>query len=81
MPVAQDLERARALYREGAWLAAYDALSAADAAAPLDREDLGLLAVACYMLGRDDEYPDHAPRIVSWAGKPRATASPRLSII
>jgi DNA-binding CsgD family transcriptional regulator len=56
MPVAQDLERARALYREGAWLAAYDALSAADAAAPLDREDLGLLAVACYMLGRDDEY-------------------------
>src|SRR5919109_1116428 len=29
---------------------------AARAAAPLDREDLGLLAVACYMLGRDDEY-------------------------
>ena len=56
MPAAQDLARARAFYREGAWQAAFDALSAADSAEPLDADDLELLAVSCYMLGRDDEY-------------------------
>jgi DNA-binding NarL/FixJ family response regulator len=46
-----DVERARALCREGAWQAAYDALADAEGA-----EALGLLSTCCYMLGRDQEY-------------------------
>jgi DNA-binding CsgD family transcriptional regulator/tetratricopeptide (TPR) repeat protein len=46
-----DVERARALCREGAWQAAYDALAGAT-----DLEPLTLLSTCCYMLGRDDEY-------------------------
>jgi DNA-binding CsgD family transcriptional regulator len=51
-----ELERGRAAYARRTWSDAYEALSAADRAAPLGAEDLDLLATAAYMLGRDDEY-------------------------
>jgi DNA-binding CsgD family transcriptional regulator len=51
MPATADLDRARALCREGAWQAAYDALCGAT-----DVEELSLLSTCCYMLGRDEEY-------------------------
>jgi DNA-binding CsgD family transcriptional regulator len=41
---------------KGAWIDAHAALSAADEAAPLAPDDLELLALAAYMLGRDDDY-------------------------
>jgi DNA-binding CsgD family transcriptional regulator len=53
-----DVERARALSREGAWQAAYDELSGAD-----DLEALDVLATCCYMLGLDDEYAATLERI------------------
>jgi hypothetical protein len=45
-----------AAYAKGAWREAFKSLSSADRATPLDAEDLGLLARAAYMLGRDDDY-------------------------
>ena len=53
---AAELERGRESYAEGAWLDAYEALSAADGEASLAPEDLELLARAAYMLGRDEDY-------------------------
>jgi DNA-binding NarL/FixJ family response regulator len=53
---AAELERGRESYAEGAWLDAFEALSAADREAPLAPEDLELLARAAYMLGRDEDY-------------------------
>jgi ATP/maltotriose-dependent transcriptional regulator MalT len=52
------LERGRAAQAARAWAAAFDALSRADAEAPLDPHDLELLAVAAFMLGRVDEFLD-----------------------
>ena len=50
------LDRARNCYEQYAWAEAYQALSRADQATPLGAEDLELLAMAAYMVGRDDEY-------------------------
>jgi len=50
------LARGRAAYAKGGWREAYDSLRSADAATPLEPDDLELLARAAYMLGRDDEY-------------------------
>jgi DNA-binding CsgD family transcriptional regulator len=54
--VGDVLERGRASYSQRAWLDAYESLSRADEADPLEPEDLELLARSAYMLGRDDEY-------------------------
>jgi DNA-binding CsgD family transcriptional regulator len=62
MPAVDALERARALCAQGAWSGAYEALSSADSAAPLEVEDLELLATSAYMLGRDEEYSQHLGR-------------------
>jgi DNA-binding CsgD family transcriptional regulator/tetratricopeptide (TPR) repeat protein len=51
-----DLERGRESYARRAWLDAYTALSHADEAVPLGRDDLELLAVAASMVGRMEEY-------------------------
>ena len=51
MPTVGAVEQARELCAQGAWRAAYDALSGAG-----DAEGLSLRATACYMLGRDEEY-------------------------
>jgi len=50
------LEQGRAACAKGAWVDAYESLTRADAADPLEPDDLELLARAAYMLGRDDDY-------------------------
>jgi ATP/maltotriose-dependent transcriptional regulator MalT len=51
-----ELERARECYAQRKWGDAYDSLSRADQATPLGGNDLELLAMAAYLIGRDDEY-------------------------
>jgi ATP/maltotriose-dependent transcriptional regulator MalT len=53
---ASALERGRDAYADCAWVDAHGLLSRADASEPLAPFDLGLLATAAYMLGRDDEW-------------------------
>src|SRR5918997_1138443 len=50
------LERGRRGYAMRSWVDAYEALSAADSAAPLGTEDLERLATSAYMLGNDEAY-------------------------
>src|SRR6185369_11184660 len=56
MDPVEQLERGRRQHRACAWADCYDALTAADRAAPLGAEDLELLATSAYMLGRDEAY-------------------------
>ena len=56
MADAIELERGRDLCARRAWGDAFAALVAADRAAPLGAADLELLALAAYMLNRDDDY-------------------------
>lgn len=51
-----ELQLGRDLCARRAWRDAHAALTAADRAAPLDVADLELLALAAYMLNRDDDY-------------------------
>ena len=51
-----ELERGREHYGRRAWADAYRSLSAADQASRLEGEDLELLAMAAYLIGRDDDY-------------------------
>jgi DNA-binding CsgD family transcriptional regulator len=51
-----ELERGRQHYGRRAWADAYESLALADQAAPLGGEDLELLAMAAYLIGRDDDY-------------------------
>jgi hypothetical protein len=53
---AAELERGRDAYARRAWLDAYTALSRADRAAPLDVDDLELLANSASLIGRMAEY-------------------------
>src|SRR6266576_2245872 len=48
--------RGRASYAKAEWGAAYEALLESDRTAPLAGEDLELLSIAAYMLGREDEW-------------------------
>jgi ATP/maltotriose-dependent transcriptional regulator MalT len=50
------LERGRDAYTARAWRDAYALLKRADEFEPLGPPDLGLLATAAYMIGRDDEW-------------------------
>src|SRR5262245_34155600 len=50
------IERGRASCASEAWQDAFELLSSADQAAPLDPEDLELLAQSAYLIGRDDDY-------------------------
>ncbi len=52
------LERGRRSFERRAWGDAYAQLSAADGSAALDVTDLERLAVAAYLLGRDDDSTD-----------------------
>jgi ATP/maltotriose-dependent transcriptional regulator MalT len=54
--VDNPLERGRRRYGERAWAQAYAALALADQATPLGAEDLELLAMSAYLIGRDDDY-------------------------
>ena len=51
-----ELERGREYYTQRKWADAYDSLSRADRATPLVSQDLELLAMAAYLVGRDEEY-------------------------
>jgi|RhiMethySRZTD1v2_1073278.scaffolds.fasta_scaffold02409_6 DNA-binding NarL/FixJ family response regulator len=51
-----ELERGRECYAQRQWADAYESLSRADQATPLAGNDLDLLALAAYLVGRDDEY-------------------------
>jgi DNA-binding CsgD family transcriptional regulator/tetratricopeptide (TPR) repeat protein len=56
---ASDLvERGRTLFARRAWGEAYAQLAAVDRDAPLAREDLERLAVAAFLVGRDEESAD-----------------------
>ena len=51
-----ELERGRECFRRRAWAGACESLSLADQAAALGPEDLELLAMSAYLIGRDDDY-------------------------
>jgi DNA-binding CsgD family transcriptional regulator len=51
-----ELEHGRQHYRKRAWADAYQALLLADQETPLEADDLELLAMAAYLVGRDDDY-------------------------
>jgi tetratricopeptide (TPR) repeat protein len=56
LDVPGELRRGRECYERRAWADAYQSLSLADQLAPLEAEDLELLAMSAYLTGRDDEY-------------------------
>src|ERR671915_1561506 len=62
MSALDELERARALARRGAWLDAHEALASADRSLVLEAPDLEQLASAAYMLGCLEEYVDAMAR-------------------
>ena len=51
-----ELERGRECYAQRKWADAYESLSRADQATPLVGKDLELLAMAAYLIGRDEDY-------------------------
>jgi DNA-binding NarL/FixJ family response regulator len=53
---AQAIERGRAAYARRAWEEAYQSLAGAEAAAPLEPEDLWRLAQSAYLTGREDGF-------------------------
>jgi DNA-binding NarL/FixJ family response regulator len=56
--MADATDRGRASFARGAWAEAYALLSAADADAGLDLEDLERLGAVAYLVGRDEEALD-----------------------
>jgi DNA-binding CsgD family transcriptional regulator len=58
MTAADALERGRKAYDEQAWGDAFDRLSVADGASPLEPGDLERLAMAAYLVGRDEDSLD-----------------------
>jgi DNA-binding CsgD family transcriptional regulator len=50
-----EIERGREAYAKRAWLDAHELLTGAHDEAPLDAQDLELLATTSFMLGRDDD--------------------------
>ncbi|HEV2058797.1 MAG TPA: helix-turn-helix transcriptional regulator, partial [Solirubrobacteraceae bacterium] len=62
MPSDEQLQRGRALCAQGAWGEAYAVLAAGDRSSSLAADDLWLLAIGAYMLGRDEEYVEALTR-------------------
>ena len=56
MGMPAKLKQGRESYRRRAWDDAYRWLSLADQTTPLESEDLELLAMSAYLIGRDDDY-------------------------
>lgn len=56
MNAPEQLRQGRRSYERRAWSDAYRSLSLADHAAPLGVDDLELLAMSAYLIGRDDDY-------------------------
>jgi ATP/maltotriose-dependent transcriptional regulator MalT len=61
--VAAEITRGREAYAKRAWLDAYTALSLADQAAPLEADDLELLATSASLIGRMAEYLTFLERV------------------
>ena len=59
---AAELGRGRAHYRRRAWAEAYKSLSHVDRVAPLEADDLELLAMSAYLIARDSDYLDAIER-------------------
>lgn len=57
-----DLARGRERYRRKAWAEAFELLARADRLSPLGAEDLELLSVSAYLVGRDAAYLDALDR-------------------
>jgi ATP/maltotriose-dependent transcriptional regulator MalT len=57
------LERGRACFAGNAWRDAYEQLSAANGAAPLEPEDLEQLAMSAFLIGKDAESSDLLARV------------------
>ena len=51
-----EIDRARRCYEQRAWAAAYQAFQVADHEIALAAEDIELLAMAAYLIGRDEDY-------------------------
>ena len=82
MSTENQLERGRDAFARRAWTEAFELLSAADKASPIDPEDLHRLASAAYLTGKDNEStdawtrahqeflnrndPEHAARCAYW---------------
>jgi DNA-binding CsgD family transcriptional regulator/tetratricopeptide (TPR) repeat protein len=62
MTAAEALDRGRGSFGRHAWANAYAELSAADHEAPLEATDLERLAMAAYLVGRDDDGDDASAR-------------------
>src|SRR5215510_11750204 len=62
MPAMSARERGRAAFEREAWQEAFRELTAADRSAPLDPEDLDVLATAAYLIGNDAVFMDAAQR-------------------
>ena len=56
MGMPAKVKQGRESYRRRAWNDAYRWLSLADQTTPLETEDLELLAMSAYLIGRDDDY-------------------------
>jgi ATP/maltotriose-dependent transcriptional regulator MalT len=72
-----DLKRGREAYGGSAWATAYESLMRADEVEPLAAEDLELLAISVYMLGREDEWlriMERAYHRLAGNGEPRRAA-------
>ena len=63
MRAIDELERGREAYAVGAWLDAYEALSRADAASPLEAADVELLATSAAMIGVRDAHLSFLERL------------------
>ncbi|HET7854844.1 MAG TPA: response regulator transcription factor [Gaiellaceae bacterium] len=77
MSAVDHLERGRRAYAERAWLDAYEALSRADAASPLEPADVELLATAAALVGDRDAHLsllERLHRLGLNAGKPEDAA-------
>ena len=61
-PHTDALAQGREAYARWEWLDAYQSLLRADEAVPLEPEDLELVAVAAFMLGRDDDTVSYLER-------------------
>jgi DNA-binding CsgD family transcriptional regulator len=72
-----ELERGREAYAKRAWLDAYESLSRADAASPLEAADLELLATSAALVGERDAHHSLLERLHKLrldAGEPEAAA-------
>jgi DNA-binding NarL/FixJ family response regulator len=82
---SNELERGRDFYARRAWGDAFDSLSRADEATPLETEDLELLATSASMVGRIDDYLTileraHQAHLEANEGLPAARAAFRLGM-